>query len=438
MMTSLLWISIVLLVILILLTLSVVRRFSSGLSPELKSRLDAAERALERVERSLRDDLARGREEASSSSRNVREEMTLSLKNFNDSVVKSMAEMGNLQKNQLELFAGQIEGIRTAVDARLKQIQDESNTRLEQMRLTVDEKLQGTLEKRLGESFKLVSERLELVHRGLGEMQTLAAGVGDLKKVLTNVKARGTWGEVQLQALLDQVLAPEQYASNVVTKEGSSERVEFALRLPGRNVLEQKPVWLPIDAKFPQEDYLRLLDASDRGDADGVEAAARQLELRIRSCCKDIRDKYIDPPNTTDFGILFLPIEGLYAEVLRRAALAETLQREFRIVIAGPTTLWAILNSLQMGFRTLAIEKRSSEVWAVLGAVKTEFSRFGGLLDSVHKKLHEAANKIDDVAQKSRAIQRKLRDVQELPASDATALLPETSMDDDGEIAPTE
>jgi DNA recombination protein RmuC len=263
-----------------------------------------------------------------------------------------------------------------------------------------------------------VSERLEQVQRGLGEMQALASGVGDLKKVLTNVKTRGTWGEVQLGALLEQALAPSQFDTNVVTREGSDERVEFAVRLPGRGVQDERPVWLPIDAKFPQEDYQRLLDASERGEIEAVEAAGRQLEIRVKSCARDIHDKYLDPPHTTDFGILFLPTEGLYAEVLRRPGLADALQRDHRVAVAGPTTLWAILNSLQMGFRTLAIERRSSEVWTVLGAVKTHFGRFGELLSSVQKKLQEASNKMDAVSRQSRTIERKLRDVQELPAGE--------------------
>jgi DNA recombination protein RmuC len=281
------------------------------------------------------------------------------------------------------------------------------------------------LEKRLGESFRQVSERLEQVHKGLGEMQNLAIGVGDLKKVLTNVKTRGTWGEMQLGNLLEQILTPEQYAQNVATKQGSAERVEFAIKLPGRDTHDGKTVWLPIDAKFPKEDYERLVEASERADADAVEQAAKQLELRIKAEAGDIRDKYIDPPNTTDFGILFLPTESLYAEVLRRNGLMETLQREFRVVVTGPTTLAALLNSLQMGFRTLAIEKRSSEVWAVLGAIKTEFGKFGGIIEKVQKKLQEASNVIDTAATRTRTIERKLRTVEGLPTNEATALLGE-------------
>jgi DNA recombination protein RmuC len=314
-----------------------------------------------------------------------------------------------------------LDELKGAVEAKLTQIQTDNSAKLEEMRRTVDEKLQGTLDKRLGESFKLVSERLEQVHKGLGDMQTLATGVGDLKKVLTNVKTRGTWGEMQLGNLLEQILTPDQYEKNVSTKSGSADRVEFALKLPGRE--EGKPLWLPIDAKFPKEDYERLVEAAERADVEAVEQAAKQLEIRIKMEAADIQKKYIDIPNTTDFGILFLPTEGLYAEVLRRPGVADAVQRDFRVIIAGPTTLAALLNSLQMGFRTLAIEKRSSEVWRVLGAVKTEFEKFGGVIEKVQKKLEEASNVIDTAATRSRAIKRKLKTVTELPADETAALL---------------
>ena len=278
------------------------------------------------------------------------------------------------------------------------------------MRRTVDEKLQGTLEKRLNDSFKLVSERLEAVQRGLGEMQTLAAGVGDLKKVLTNVKTRGTWGEIQLGALLEQMLAPEQYAVNAAPRRDGGERVEYAVRLPGP--AEGEEVLLPIDAKFPVEDYHRLVEAAERGDAAAVDAASKALEVRIRGCAKDIRDKYLCPPRTTDFGILFLPTEGLYAEVVRRPGLVEALQRDFKVSVAGPTTLTALLNSLQMGFRTLAIQKRSSEVWKVLEDVKKEFGKFGEVIEKIEKKLTEASNQLQNVHVRSRVLERKLKDVQ--------------------------
>jgi DNA recombination protein RmuC len=296
------------------------------------------------------------------------------------------------------------------------------------MRETVDEKLHATLEQRLGESFKQVSERLEQVHKGLGEMQSLAAGVGDLKKVLTNVKTRGTWGEIQLGNLLEQILTPDQYDTNVVTKSGSNERVEYVIRLPGRGDSAQATVLLPIDAKFPQEDYQRLLDAQEQANPGLVEETGRQLEARIKGEGKTIREKYLDPPGTTDFGIMYLPTEGLYAEVTRRVGLTELLQREYRVTVMGPNTIAAFLNSLQLGFRTLAIEKRSSEVWALLGAVKTEFGRFGEILDRTKKKLEEASSTIDNAATRSRAIERKLKDVQQLPIRESAKLL--EGMDD--------
>jgi DNA recombination protein RmuC len=312
--------------------------------------------------------------------------------------------------------------LRTALNERLAAIQADNTAKLEEMRRTVDEKLHNTLEQRLGESFKLVSERLEHVHKGLGEMQTLAAGVGDLKKVLTNVKVRGTWGEVQLEQLLEQMLTADQYAKNVATRPGSREVVEFAIRLPGREE-GAGPIWLPIDAKFPLEDYQRLVEAQETGDLAGLEQAGKALETRIKLEAKQLRDKYLEPPHTTDFGLLFLPIEGLYAEVIRRPGLSDQLQRDYRVTVTGPTTLAALLNSLQMGFRTLAIEKRSSEVWKVLGAVKTEFGKFGGILEKTKKKLDEARNTIDDAERRTRVMSRKLTQVEELPAAESQALL---------------
>jgi DNA recombination protein RmuC len=325
--------------------------------------------------------------------------------------------------------------VKGAVEAKLTQIQTDNSTKLEEMRKTVDEKLQGTLEKRLGESFSRVSEQLAQVHKGLGEMQTLAVGVGDLKKVLTNVKTRGTWGEVQLGNLLDQILTPEQYARNVKTNPAGSELVEFAIKLPGRDADGDKPVWLPIDAKFPKEDYERLVDAAERSDAEAVESAAKSLEARVRSQARDIRDKYLAPPHTADFGLLYLPTEGLYAEVLRRPGLADSIQREYRIVVVGPTTLAALLNSLQMGFRTLAIQQRSSEVWKVLGAVKTDFGKFGDLLDSIKKKLDETGSTIEKAAHRSRQLEKKLRKVEALPMAETAVLLADvqsTEADIDG------
>ena len=426
---------------LILLALVLARLSRVASSASLDVRIDALERQLERLERMLRDELARNREEAQESARRAREESTSLIGALGDSLLKRMSEIAGLQKNQLDIFAGQLktmtasnEGrldkLRETVEDRLRLIQEDNARKLEQMRATVDEKLHDTLEKRLGESFKLVSERLELVQRGLGEMQSLASGVGDLKKVLSNVKIRGTFGEVQLASLLEQILAPGQYETNVESKKGSGQRVEFALRLPGRDGTAEGIVWLPLDAKFPQEDYLRLVEAQESADAVAAEEAARQLERTVKEMAKAIRDKYLDPPHTTDFGIMFLPTEGLYAEVLRRPGLAETLQRDCKVLAAGPTTLAALLNSLQMGFRTLAIEKRSSEVWTLLGAVRTEFSKFGVVLEKTSKKLQEAGNHIDQAAIRTRAIERRLRDVQELPQGEAEALLDMPEMND--------
>ena len=373
------------------------------------------EKANERTERAVRDEFSRSRTEAATAAQQSREAVDTSLKNVGDSQSK---QIGTL----IQITDQKLGAMRETIEARLGKIQEENTKKLDEMRQTVDEKLQGTLEKRLGESFKLVSERLEQVYKGLGEMQTLAVGVGDLKRVLTNVKARGTWGEVQLERMLEQVLCPEQYDKNVATKDGG-ERVEFAIKLPGRSDDKTEIVWLPIDAKFPIEDYQRLQDAQEKGDADLAEAAAKQLEIRIKGCAGDICDKYLNPPKTTDFGILFLPTEGLFAEVVRRPGLPDVLQSKYKVVVAGPTTLWSILNSLQMGFRTLAIQQRSSEVWKLLAAVKTEFGKYGDVLDKVQKKLQEATNTLDSASVRTRAIERKLRDVQELPASDAQGVL---------------
>jgi len=367
---------------------------------------------------SLRDEVARTRAETLQKDTALRQELT-------EAAIQTRTEL----RQSLNDFALRLEAIRETVEKRLGELQSRNEAKLEEMRKTVDEKLQTTLERRLGESFKLVSERLELVHRGLGEMQQIAAGVGDLKKVLTNIKTRGTWGEVQLGALLEQVLTAEQYGVNIAPKPRGAERVEYAIKLPGREEGEA-PVWLPIDAKFPQEDYQRLVEASDRGDAVAAELAIKALETRLRQQARDIRDKYLAPPFTTDFGILFLPSEGLYAEALRRPGLADTIQQESRVVLAGPTTLAALLNSLQMGFRTLAIQKRSSEVWKVLGAVKTEFGRFGEVLGKVKEKLDQASKQIEETQHRSRQIDKRLRDVEALPAAEAAPLLPEGLADE--------
>jgi DNA recombination protein RmuC len=385
------------------------------------------------------------RTESATGAKQLREEVIAALKGITEATTKTMGELSNVQKIQLEAMSSTIgklsdtnekklEEVRVTVEGKLQIMQIDNAKQLDQMRQTVDEKLQGTLEKRLGESFKQVSERLEQVHKGLGEMQTLATGVGDLKKVLTNVKTRGTWGEVQLGALLGQVLNPDQFATNVATK-GGGERVDFAIKLPGQGANNDETVWLPIDAKFPVEDYQRLIEAQERADVEGVETAGKQLENRVKTCARDISEKYLNPPKTTDFGILFLPIEGLFAEVIRRTALTEVIQRECRVVIAGPTTLWSILNSLQMGFRTLAIQKRSSEVWRLLAAVKTEWTKYGDILDSVQKKLQQASDTIEKAKTRSRAVGRKLKDVQELPAGEVTALLPPTLLEDDAEVS---
>jgi DNA recombination protein RmuC len=354
-----------------------------------------------------------------------REEQAQSLKRFGDTLNQTLAAL-------TESNAQRMAEVRATLEAKIKDLQNDNGLRLEEMRKTVDEKLHATLEQRLGESFKIVSDRLEKVHQGLGEMQQLAIGVGDLKRVLTNVKTRGTWGEVQLEMLLEQVLTPEQYAKNVETVPGSGERVEFAIKLPG-NDDGGTPVWMPIDAKFPKEQYERLADAADRADAEGVAQASRELERAVRGEAKTIAEKYLSPPLTTDFAILFLPTEGLYAEVMRRPGLADELQRVHRISIAGPSTLSALLNSLQMGFRTLALEKRSSEVWQVLGAVKTEFGKFGDVLAATKLTLERAAKNIDQAEVRSRQMARKLKSVEALP-SDAAQLL----LGKDPELAPDE
>jgi len=402
---------------------------------KLEARLEAMEKSIDKLDRTIMEEMLQNREEISGS-----------IKIFNEMIASQMSEISNMQRNQLDIFSQQLANLtqtneyrldrmRDTIEAKLKHLQEDNSKKLDQMRATVDERLSSTLEQRLGESFRLVSERLEMVHKGLGEMQTLASGVGDLKKVLTNVKSRGTWGEIQLGNILEQILTPEQYSKNVATIKDSSERVEFAVKLPGKDERNGEAVWLPIDSKFPQEDYQRLLDAQEKGNPVKAEEAAKAMELKVKSFARDIRDKYISPPWTTDFGIMFLPTEGLYAEILRRPGLCDCLQREYRIVIAGPTTLIALLNSLQMGFRTLAIEKRSSEVWSLLGAVKTEFGKFGDILDKTRKKLQEASNTIEDAARKSRSIGRKLKNVQELASEDSEILLEEADDTDSSQIA---
>ncbi len=361
--------------------------------------------------------------ESKDDARQGREETGVTLKRFSESL---NGQLGTIQ----EASDKRLVEMRTLIEARLESIQKDNAEKLEKMRATVDEKLHATLEQRLGESFKLVSDRLEQVHKGLGEMQSLASGVGDLKRVLTNVKTRGTWGEVQLGALLDQVLTREQYEKNVATRPGSKEIVEYAIRLPGRGdqANGHGQMWLPIDCKFPAEDYDRLLAAQERGDAVGMEEASKAIENVLKIEARKIRDKYIEPPHTTDFALLYLPTEGLYAEALRRPGLTSLLQNDYRVTIAGPTTLHALLNSLQMGFRTLAIEKRSSEVWLVLGAVKGEFRKFGEVLATTKKQLHTVIGSIDDAETRSRQMERKLKDVEALPEAQAQGLLDKDSV----------
>lgn len=382
------------------------------------------DKLLSNSEKRLKDDLQTIRKDSRELAQEGRVELGNNLNSFGNSLLKRMHEASVMQKSQLEIFSQQLveltkqnatklELIRNTVEQRLTELQKDNNQKLEKMRETVDEKLQSTLEKRLTQSFQSVSERLEQVHKGLGEMQNLAIGVGDLKKVLSNVKTRGTWGEVQLGNLLDQILTKEQYQANVATKKDSRDIVEYAIKLPGKDK-NLNHIWLPIDAKFPIEDYQRLLDAEDANDRVAIDAANKAIEKRLKDEGKKIRTKYIDPPNTTDFAILFIPIEGLYAQALKLPGLVDFIQREYRVMITGPTTITAILNSLQMGFRTLAIEKQSSEIWQTLSEVKTEFGRFGEILERTQKKLQEASNQIDAGATRARSIERKLKNVDTL------------------------
>jgi DNA recombination protein RmuC len=404
--------------------------------------------ANERLERELR-------REISESSRGARTELTHTLATFQEALVKQGAEATRTQNTQIDAFAQQLTllqktlsdtltlqlqnlseangrrlaEVRGTLDAQLALLQQTNSAKLDEMRRTVDEKLQTTLETRLGESFKQVADRLEQVHKGLGEMQTLAQGVGDLQRVLTNVKSRGIFGEVQLEALLEQVLTPEQYARQVETKPRSNQRVDFAIRFPGRS--DGTPVWLPVDAKFPRDDYERLLDAQDRADPAAADIAARALESRIRVEAKSICESYLCPPHTTDFAILFLPIESLYAEVLRRPGLMDSLQRDYRVTLAGPTTLLAMLNSLHMGFRTLALEQQASEVWKVLGAVKTEFERYGSWVEKIREQVRKASDTLEVAQTRTNQMRRALKGVEALPEAQAQALLPPLSEGDE-------
>ncbi len=397
-------------------------RFQQALSAQLTSiatlqnnQIDTFAQQLAKLTESNAQQLDQVRQHLLLQGQQAREEQGAALRRFGDGLQQQLGQLSESNERRLA-------EVRATLEQKLRDIEANNALKLEEMRRTVDEKLHATLEQRLGESFKLVSDRLEQVHRGLGEMQVLAQGVGDLKRVLTNVKTRGTWGEVQLEMLLEQLLTAEQYGKNVETVRNSGARVEFAIRLPGKDA-DGQPVWLPIDAKFPKEQYERLLDAQERSDADGVAAAGRELESALKREAQSIAEKYLSPPQTTDFAILFLPTEGLYAEALRRPGLADLLQRDYRVTVAGPTTLTALLNSLQMGFRTLALERRSSEVWEVLGAVKTEFGKFGEVLAKTRDTLERAARNIEQAEVRTRQMERKLRKVEALPGEAAQRLL---------------
>ena len=410
-----------------------VMREAAREAADARARSEALGTQVARVESDIRQDLANARTEQAGTAAGLRNEVGGAIGKFREATQAQLTDMAGLQQRQLQGFGEQLakltlsneqrlEAVRVTIEQRLEALRTDNAAKLEQMRATVDEKLQATLEQRLGESFKLVSERLEQVHQGLGEMKTLATGVGDLKRVLTNVKSRGGWGEVQLGALLDEMLSPGQFAQNVATRPGSRDVVEYAVKLPGRSE-DGEPCWLPIDAKFPLDDYQRLQDAIEHADIAAVEASRKALEAFFKVEARKIRDKYVEPPHTTDFAILFIPTEGLYAEAVSRAGLADTLQRDFKVMLAGPMNLAAMLNSLQLGFRTLAIEKRSTEVWRVLGAVKTEFGKFGEILAKTKEKLDQVGKTLDDAGRKSTTIARKLRDVEALPEAEADRLL---------------
>lgn len=419
------WLIVCILVIIIILQLILrPKQDKSDTTDELKRLFDEMQRSFDRIEKNFREDFRLNREESRIVARDNREELTRSMNEFREAFDRGIVSFNNLQR---EKFAN--------LDEQQRFLVANTEKRLEEIRITVDEKLQKTLNDRIGQSFRLVTEQLESVQKGLGEMQTLAQDVGGLKRVLSNVKTRGNIGEIQLSMLLEQILAPEQYDANVHTKKGSDAVVEFAVKLPGRDDMHEF-VYLPIDAKFPKDVYEQLLDAYDQADASAIEAAGKLLETTIKKMAKDISDKYLAPPATTDFGIMFLPFEGIYAEVVRRSSLLEDLQRNYKVVVTGPTTLAAILNSLQMGFRTLAIQKHSGEVWTILGAVKKEFEKVGGMLEKAQKNLQTASGQIEEVlGTRTRAIQRKLKDVDTLSDREARAILPEIgTFDNDEEI----
>lgn len=402
--------------ILLLVSGAIFFRLFSSKKQSFETELNSIEKMTSRVESVLKDEIYRNREESNKQAKSDREELSNTLRQFNDSFLKQLYKL-------TESNEGRLDKMSETIEKRIQSLQEDNAKKLEKMRETVDEKLQSTLEKRLSESFTMVTNQLKQVYEGLGEMQKLATGVGDLKKVLTNIKTRGTWGEIQLGQLLEQILSPEQYETNVATKPRSAERVEYAIKLPGKDDIN-KVVYLPLDAKFPQEDYARLVEAQEKGDIAATEESLKQLEHRIKLEARHIKEKYISPPYTTDFAILFVPTEGLFAEIIRRPGLIEALQNKYKVNIAGPTTLGALLNSLQMGFRTLAIQKRSSEVWGILAKVKDDFTKFGELLDKTHKKLQEASDTIETASKRSRMIEKKLDKVQELPTNniDKTAL----------------
>jgi DNA recombination protein RmuC len=466
---------IVLLILIIVLIIVLLRKGSNSFLDEVKNRLNEFEKYLIKYESLVKDEFVRNRDDFNKNSKDSREELNTIFKNFTNileqrlkniqdvvtnSAKENRIELSNSLKSFEEKFSinvkdfnelqkqkfdnlinkqddltlkteAKLEKLREVIEQKLKSIQEDNNIKLEKMRETVDEKLHKTLETRLGESFKIVSERLELVQKGLGEMQTLATGVGDLKKVLSNVKTKGVLGEYQLENILEQLMTPEQYSKNVKTKKQSNDMVEFAIKLPSKDD-SNKILWLPIDAKFPSEDYELLMNAYDTGDTVSIEKGKKALEQKIKSFAKDIKGKYIDPPNTTDFAIMFLPFEGLYAEILRIPGIFETIQKDYKITIAGPTTISAFLSSLQMGFRSLAVEKRTSEIWDILGAVRTEFGKFGEVLEKTKTKLEQASKEIENAGVRSRAIEKKLKNVQELPKEDSMKLLGESiSTDDD-------
>ena len=418
---------VLILILLIAILVIQLRKAGAGVAEvnAIGSRLEQIDVSQQKQGAVLGNELANLRQEAATHAREGRAETLTILKQGNETLLNGLGVLGQNQGERLQAFAetiskltasneAKLEDVRKTVEAKLKELRDDNGARLEEMRRTVDEKLQTTLEKRLGESFQLVSDRLEKVHQGLGEMQNLATGVGDLKKVLTNVKTRGNWGEVQLGALLEQMLTPNQYEKNVRPNPSSSEVVEYAIKLPGRGE-DDSVVWLPVDAKFFVEDYKRLHEAQERADLAAIEESTKALRDAVLKCAKDISTKYLNPPHTTDFGVMFVPTEGLFAEILRIPNVVEELQGKHRVVLTGPTTFAAVLNSLQMGFKTLSIQKQSSEVWKTLGLVKTEFSKFGDSLEAVKKSLLAATNKIETVGVRSRAVERSLRKVEELP-----------------------